>query len=90
MMERFARDVMPHFAHSLRQSGDPPLYAPSSVSSALASWRSVVSKPSVNQVAGHVEHVVSGRATHFCTLNDLLAFMARVVADLGYETPEEA
>ena len=42
------------------------------------------------QVSGRVEHVVSGQATHFCALDGLLAFMARVVADLGHETPEEA
>ena len=42
------------------------------------------------RVTGRVEHVVSGRATHFCGLNSLLAFMARVVADLDQETPEDA
>jgi hypothetical protein len=30
--------------------------------------------------AGRVEHVVSGQSAHFCTLEDLLAFMARVLA----------
>lgn len=32
------------------------------------------------QVAGRVEHVVSGQATHFSSLEELLAFMARVLA----------
>jgi hypothetical protein len=29
--------------------------------------------------AGRVEHVVSGQATHFASLEELLAFMARVL-----------
>ena len=29
--------------------------------------------------AGRVEHVVSGQATHFTSLEELLAFMARVL-----------
>ena len=29
---------------------------------------------------GRVEHVVSGQATHFASLEELLAFMARVLA----------
>ena len=32
------------------------------------------------QLAGRVEHVVSGQATHFASLEELLAFMARVLA----------
>jgi hypothetical protein len=32
------------------------------------------------QCAGRVEHVVSGQATHFQSLEELLAFMARVLA----------
>ena len=32
------------------------------------------------RVAGRVEHVVSGQATHFSSLEELLAFMARVLA----------
>mgnify|MGYP003394877074 FL=1 len=31
------------------------------------------------QVAGRVEHVVSGQSTHFDSLEELLAFMARVL-----------
>ena len=33
------------------------------------------------RVMGRVEHVVSGQATHFGTLEELLAFMARVLAE---------
>ena len=34
------------------------------------------------QLTGRVEHVLSGQAAHFNTLEELLAFMARVLADL--------
>jgi hypothetical protein len=33
------------------------------------------------RVMGRVEYVASGQATHFGTLEELLAFMARVLAD---------
>lgn len=32
------------------------------------------------QIAGRVEHVVSGQATHFASLEELLAFIGRVLA----------
>jgi hypothetical protein len=32
------------------------------------------------RVAGRVEHVVSGQATHFASLDELLTFIARVLA----------
>jgi hypothetical protein len=41
------------------------------------------------QVSGRVEHVVSGQATHFCGVDSLLAFMARMLATLPSEPPEE-
>ena len=31
------------------------------------------------QIAGRVEHVISGQATHFASLEELLAFIARVL-----------
>jgi len=31
------------------------------------------------RIEGRVEHVVSGRATHFASLEELLAFMARIL-----------
>jgi hypothetical protein len=37
---------------------------------------------------GRVEHVVSGQAAHFTTLEELLTFMAQVLAALD-TTPEE-
>jgi hypothetical protein len=34
------------------------------------------------RLAGRVEHVVSGQASHFHTVDELLAFMARVLSTL--------
>ena len=38
---------------------------------------------------GRVEHVVSGQAAHFASLEELLAFMARVLTQVRTEPPEE-
>jgi len=38
---------------------------------------------------GRVEHVVSGQATHFQSLEELLAFMARVLATVRRQPPSE-
>jgi hypothetical protein len=35
------------------------------------------------QMVGRVEHVVSGQATHFDSLDALLAFLARVLREVG-------
>ncbi len=34
------------------------------------------------RMAGRVEHVRSGQAQHFCSLEDLAAFFARVLAEV--------
>jgi len=34
------------------------------------------------QIAGRVEHVVSGQSTHFDSLEELLAFIGRVLANM--------
>ena len=39
------------------------------------------------QLSGRVEHVLSGQAAHFQTLDELLAFMARVLAALETTPP---
>jgi len=39
--------------------------------------------------AGRVEHVVSGQATHFHSLEELLAFIARVLAEVRTQSTEE-
>ena len=39
--------------------------------------------------AGRVEHVVSRQATHFHSLEELLAFIVRVLAQVRSKLPEE-
>jgi hypothetical protein len=39
-------------------------------------------------VSGRVEHVVSGQATAFSSLEDLLAFMARLLREVRTASPE--
>ena len=39
------------------------------------------------QLSGRVENVLSGHAAHFHTLDELLAFMARVLAALENTAP---
>jgi hypothetical protein len=39
------------------------------------------------QLDGRVEHVVSGQATRFQSLQELLAFMAQVLASLRAQSP---
>ena len=38
-------------------------------------------------IEGRVEHVVSGQTTHFVSLEELLAFMARVLASVQAKPP---
>ena len=38
---------------------------------------------------GRVEHVVSGQAAHFASLEELLAFMGRGLTQVRTEPPEE-
>ena len=39
------------------------------------------------QLSGRVEHVLSGQAAHFQTVDELLAFMARVLTGLESAAP---
>ena len=41
------------------------------------------------QFVGRIEHVVSGQATHFCTLEACLAFVERVLAHVHEQPSEE-
>lgn len=52
---------------------------PLSVHYALLVHFRVGSDVAHGRLAGRVEHVVSGQATHFSSLEELLAFMARVL-----------
>ncbi len=38
-------------------------------------------------IQGRIEHVISGKATTFSSLEDARAFMARVLAEMGKEKP---
>jgi hypothetical protein len=54
--------------------------APLSVHHAFVVHFRVNSEVTQGRVAGRVEHVASGRSTHFASLEELLAFMGRVLA----------
>lgn len=41
------------------------------------------------RMSGRVEHIVSGQATTFQSLENLLAFMARVLREVHKNTPED-
>jgi len=58
-----------------QQTGKAPL----SVHRAFVVHFRVSSDVPRGQIAGRVEHVVSGQSTHFDSLEELLAFVARVL-----------
>jgi hypothetical protein len=55
-------------------------YAPLSVHRAFVVHFRTNSDVTHGRMVGRVEHVASGQATHFASLEELLAFMARVLA----------
>jgi hypothetical protein len=68
---------------------DPATNRPLPVQRAFVVQLHAAAAVAQGQLAGRVEHVLSGQATHFHTLEELLAFMARVFAVLD-TAPEEA
>lgn len=54
--------------------------APLSVHHAFVVHFRVNSEVAQRRMAGRVEHVASGQSTHFASLEELLAFMGRVLA----------
>ena len=54
--------------------------APLSVHRAFVVHFRVNSDVAQGRMAGRVEHVVSGQATHFASLEELLVFIARVLS----------
>jgi len=54
--------------------------APLSVHHAFVVQFRVDTEVAHGRVAGRVEHVASGQSTHFASLEELLAFMERVLA----------
>jgi hypothetical protein len=61
-----------------QQTGQAPL----SVHWAFVVHLRTSSDAARGQVDGRVEHVVSGQSAHFNSLEELLAFMARVLATI--------
>jgi len=59
---------------------EPEGRAPLSVHHAFVVHFRVNSDVAHGQVAGRVEHVVSGQAAHFSSVEELLAFMGQVLA----------
>jgi hypothetical protein len=47
------------------------------------------SKLEKGQFKGRVEHIVSGRSTHFSSAKELKAFMHRVLTEVCAEEPDE-
>jgi hypothetical protein len=45
--------------------------------------------PAEGRFEGHVEHVASGQGLRFRSLEELLTFLTRVLADIGQERSEE-
>ena len=44
--------------------------------------------PAGGRFEGHVEHVASGEALRFRSLEEFLAFLTRVLAELSHERPQ--
>jgi hypothetical protein len=61
-------------------SQPPPEKAPLSVHRAFVVHLRTSSSVPRGPVEGRVEHVVSGQSTHFDSLEELLAFMGKVLA----------
>jgi hypothetical protein len=59
---------------------DPEGQAPLSVHRAFVVHFRVNSDVAQGRLAGRVEHVVSGQSAHFASVEELLAFIARVLA----------
>ena len=63
-------------------SQDTEGQAPLSVHHAFVVHFRTNSDVAQGRMAGRVEHVASGQVTHFASLEELLAFMARVLATI--------
>ena len=88
-------------SQSLGQAGDEPEYditggpitpdpaadPPLPVQRAFVVQLHATAVVAQGQLTGRVEHVLSGQAAHFNTLDELLAFMARVLAGLESTAP---
>lgn len=66
---------------------DPAVDRPLPVERAFVVQLHATAVAAHGQLTGRVEHVLSGQAAHFHTLDELLAFMARVLAALENTAP---
>ena len=66
---------------------DPAVNRPLPVQRAFVVQLHATAAVAQGQLTGRVEHVLSGQAAHFDTLDELLAFMARVLAGLEATGP---
>jgi len=75
-----------------RGSVQPPAEAPSALSPYRAFVVQFRAETDVEQgrYTGRVEHVVSGQATRFTSLEELLAFIARVLAAIRAPPPRKS
>jgi hypothetical protein len=46
--------------------------------------------PAARRLEGHVEHVASGQVLRFGSLEELLAFLTRILAEVSQQQPEES
>jgi hypothetical protein len=74
-----------------RRSVQPPAEAPSALSPYRAFVVQFRAETDVGQgrYTGRVEHVVSGQATRFASLEELLAFMAQVLTAIRAPPPRK-
>ena len=66
-----------------RHTAQPGGHRPLSVHRAFVVQLRAEADVAQGRVMGRVEHVVSGQATHFHAVEELLAFMARVLHEAG-------
>jgi hypothetical protein len=71
-----------------RAESSPPSSSLSPHRAFVVQWRAETDM-AVGRLVGRVEHVVSGHATTFQTLEGLLAFLARMIAERAAGPPEE-
>jgi hypothetical protein len=66
---------------------DPAADRPLPVQRAFVVQLHAMSAVAHDQLTGRVEHVLSGQAAHFHTVDELLAFIARVLTTLENTPP---
>ena len=65
-------------------------YSPLSVQGAFVVHFRLSSDVARGELAGRVEHIASGQLTHFTSLEELLAFVARILVNVCTAPLEES